>query len=167
LQSAIQEEALYREQRRRDGFPSQHSRPPYQNRDEADPGGKGDPARGGKACIQRRSEKISKLPPEQQAEASSLLVSGEIKTVDEFPVKQPDIDATENKPMANLPPEQTAAIMDMAYLADEVNGHVRDFLRQEETFSTLSRNNIRYIMEMLFSMRQSLDYLRDMLVDCY
>ncbi len=69
--------------------------------------------------------------------------------------------------MANLPPEQSATIMGMAYLADEVNGHVRDFLRQEETFSTLSRDNIRYIMEMLSSMQQSLGYLRDMLVDCY
>lgn len=112
-------------------------------------------------------KKISKLPPEQQAEASSLLVSGKIKTVDEFPVKLPDTDTTEDKPMANLPPEQSAAIMGMAYLADEVNGHVRDFLRQEEIFSALSRDNIRCIMEMLSSMRESFNYLRDMLVDCY
>jgi len=112
-------------------------------------------------------KKISKLPPERQAEASALLVSGEIKTVDEFPVKPPDTDTAEDNPMANLPPEQSAAIMGMAYLADEVNGHVRDFLRQEETFSVLSRDNIRYIMEMLSSMQQSLGYLRDMLVDCY
>ncbi len=112
-------------------------------------------------------KKISRLPPEQQTEASSLLVSGEIKTVDEFPVKQSDTDPAEDNPMANLPTEQSAAIMGMAYLADEVNGHVRDFLRQEETFSALSRDNIRYIMEMLSSMQQSLGYLRDMLVDCY
>jgi len=112
-------------------------------------------------------KKISKLPPEQQAEVSSLLVSGEIKAVDEFPVKQSDTDTAEDNPMANLPTEQSAAIMGMAYLADEVNGHVRDFLRQEETFSALSRDNIRYIMEMLSSMRESLNYLRDMLVDCY
>jgi len=118
-------------------------------------------------------KKVSKLPSEQQAEASSLLVPGKIKTVDEFLAKLPDADTTskqishENKSLANLPPEQSAAIMGMAYLADEVNSHVRDFLRQEETFSTLSRYNIRYIMEMLSSMRQSLDYFRDMLVDCY
>ncbi len=118
-------------------------------------------------------KKISKLPPEQQTEASSLLVSGKIKTVDEFLAKLPDADTTskqishENNSLANLPPEQSAAIMGMAYLADEVNSHVRDFLRQEETFATLSRENIQYVMEMLSSMRQSLDYLRDMLVDCY
>jgi len=112
-------------------------------------------------------KKISKLPPEQQAEASSLLVSGEIKTVDEFLSKPHDTDTAEENSMANLTPEQTAAIMDMAYLADEVNGHVRDFLRQEETFSALSRENIQYVMEMLSSMRESLNYLRDMLVDCY
>ncbi len=118
-------------------------------------------------------KKISKLPPEQQTEVSSLLVSGKIKTVDEFLVKPPDTDTTteqtshENNSMANLSPEQSAAIMGMAYLADEVNGHVRDFLRQEETFSTLSRENIQYVMEMLSTMHESLDYLRDMLVDCY
>ncbi len=112
-------------------------------------------------------KKISRLPPEQQTEASSLLVSGEIKTVDEFPVKQSDTDTAEDNPMANLPPEQSAAIMGMAYLADEVNSHVRDFLRQEETFSALSRENIHYVMEMLSSMHESLNYLRDMLVDCY
>ncbi len=55
----------------------------------------------------------------------------------------------------------------MAYIAGEVNGHVRDFLRQEETFPALSRENIEYVMEMLSSMHESLDYLRDMLVDCY
>jgi len=76
-------------------------------------------------------------------------------------------DTAEENPMANLPPEQTATIMGMAYLADEVNGHVRDFLRQEETSSALSRENIRYVMEMLSSMHESLNYLRDMLVDCY
>jgi len=118
-------------------------------------------------------KKISKLSPEQQTETSSLPVSGEIKTLEECLAKPPDTDTTieqiphKDNSMANLSPEQSAAIMGMAYLADEVNGHVRDFQRQEETFSTLSRENIRYIMEMLSSMQQSLGHLRDMLVDCY
>jgi len=112
-------------------------------------------------------KKISKLPPEQQAEASSLLVSGKIKTVDEFPAKPSDTDTAEDNPMANLPPEQSAAVIGMAYLADEVNSHVRDFLRQGKAFSALSRDNIRYIMEMLSSMQQSLGCLWDMLVGCY
>jgi len=82
-------------------------------------------------------------------------------------IKVNDTNTAEENPMANLPPEQTAAIMGMAYLADEVNGHVRDFLGQKEMFSAFSRENIQYIMEMLSSMRKSLNYLRDMLVDCY
>jgi len=118
-------------------------------------------------------KKMSKPSPDQQAEVSSMLVSGKIKMVNEFLAKMPDTDTTteqtshENNSMANLPLEQSAAIMGMAYLADEVYGQVRDFLRQEETFCTLSRENIRYVMEMLSSMHESLDYLRDMLVDCY
>ena len=57
--------------------------------------------------------------------------------------------------------------MGMAYLADGFNSHVRDFLRQEDTFATFSREDIKYIMRMVDSINQSLGYLRDMLVDCY
>ena len=123
-------------------------------------------------------KKISKLPPPQQEEASSLLVSGEIRTVDEYIAKQ-QVSETDSKameehpaeaedvPAENLSQEQVAVIMGMAYLADGVNGHVREFLEQEDTFSTFSREHIRYIMKMIASMEQSLHRLGKMLVDCY
>ena len=57
--------------------------------------------------------------------------------------------------------------MGMAYLEDGVNGHVREFLEQEDTFSTFSRDYIRHIMKMIASMEQSLHRLGNMLVDCY
>ena len=121
-------------------------------------------------------KKISKLAPDQQKEASSLLVSGEIRTIDEYTAKQPAAESNkeaaanhqaESVPAENLSQEQIAVIMGMAYFADGINGHVRGFLRQEETFAALSREHIRYIMEMLSSTMQSLGCLRDMLVDCY
>ena len=121
-------------------------------------------------------KKISKLPPSQQEEASSLLVSGEIQMIDEYTARQQASEAdsevatdhpAEDVPAENLSQEQIAVIMGMAYLADGVNGHVREFLEQEDTFSTLSRDYIRHIMKMLGSMEQSLHRLGKMLVDCY
>ena len=121
-------------------------------------------------------KKITKLPPSQQKEVSSLLVSGAIRTIDEYTAKQQVTESDcgtaanhqgEGVPAENLSQEQIAVIMGMAYFADGINGHVRDFLQQEETVSTLSREHIRYIMEMIASTKQSLDCLRDMLVDCY
>lgn len=121
-------------------------------------------------------KKISKLPPSQQEEASSLLVSGDIQTIDEYTARQQVSEAdsevatdhlAEDVPAENLSQEQIAVIMGMAYLADGVNGHVREFLQQEDTFSTFSREHIRYIMKMLASMEQSLHRLGKMLVDCY
>ena len=121
-------------------------------------------------------KKISKLPPIQQEEASSLLVSGEIKTIDEYTSKQKASEAgsvvatdhpVEDVPAEDLSQEQIVVIMGMAYLADGVNGHVREFLEQVDTFSTFSREHIRHIMKMLASMEQSLHHLGKMLVDCY
>ena len=121
-------------------------------------------------------KKISKLPPSQQEEASSLLVLGEIQTIDEYTARQQASEAdsevatdhpAEDVPAENLSQEQVAVIMGMAYLADGVNGHVREFLEQEDTFSTFSREHIRHIMKMLASMEQSLHRLGKMLVDCY
>ena len=121
-------------------------------------------------------KKISKLSPSQQEEASSLLVSGEICTIDEYMAKQQASESesepaedrqTDSVPTENYSPEQTAAMMGMAYFADGFNSHVRDFLQQEETFATFSREDIRCIMRMVDSINQSLGYLRDMLVDCY
>ena len=121
-------------------------------------------------------KKISKLSPSQQEEASSLLVSGEIRTIDEYVAKQQASESnseptegrqTDSVPTENYSPEQTAAMMGMAYLADGFNSHVREFLQQEETFSTFSREDIKYIMRMVDSINQSLGSLRDMLVDCY
>ena len=121
-------------------------------------------------------KKISKLPLSQQEEASSLLVSGEIQTIDEYTARQQASEAdsevatdhpAEDVPAKNLSQEQVAVIMGMAYLADGVNGPVREFLQKEDTFSTLSRDYIRHIMKMLSSMEQSLHRLGKMLVDCY
>ena len=121
-------------------------------------------------------KKISKLSPSQQEEASSLLVSGEIRTIDEYLAERQASKAdsetstdhqTDSVPAENYSSEQTAVMMGMAYLADGFNSHVRAFLQQEETFSTFSREDIRYIMRMVDSINQSLGYLRDMLVDCY
>ena len=120
-------------------------------------------------------KKISKLPPSQQEEASSLLVSGEIQTVDEYVAKQQVSESdnekenhpTEDVSAENLSQEQIAVIMGMAYLTDEFNSHIKEIVEQEQIFSTFSRENIRYLMKMHDSMRQSLDYLRDLLVDCY
>ena len=121
-------------------------------------------------------KKISKLPPPQQEEVSSLLVSGEIQTIDEYMARQQASEAdsevatdhpSEDVPAENFSQEQIAVIMGMAYLADGVNGHVREFLEQEDTFSTFSREHIRHIMKMIASMEQSLHRLGKMLVDCY
>ena len=121
-------------------------------------------------------KKISKLLPSQQEDASSLLVSGEIRTIDEYIAKQQASESgsepaaqgqNESAAKKSYSQEQTAVIMGMAYLADGFNSHVRDFLQQEETFSTFSREDIRYIMRMVDSIDQSLRYLRNMLVNCY
>ena len=104
------------------------------------------------------------------------MVSGEIQTIDEYTARQQVSEAdsevatdypAEDVPAENLSQEQVAVIMGMAYLADGVNGHVRELLEQVDTFSTFSREHIRYIMKMLASMEQSLHRLGEMLVDCY
>ena len=120
-------------------------------------------------------KKISKLPPSQQEEASSLLVSGEIQTVDEYVAKQQVSESNNEKEdhsaedvsAENLSQDQIAIIMGMAYLTDGFNSHIKEIVEREQIFSTFSRENIRYLMKMLGSMMQSLDYLRDLLVDCY
>lgn len=123
--------------------------------------------RGAKKSVSSTTlKKISKLPPEQQKEVSSLLVSGEIRTVDEYLAeqKQPESDTmTESE----LSQEQIAVMMGMAYFTDDINSNVRDLLKRKETFAKLPGEHIRYLMEMYESINKSLHCLRDMLADCY
>lgn len=123
--------------------------------------------RGAKKSVSSTTlKKISKLPPEQQKAVSSLLVSGEIRTVDEYLAeqKQPELDTmTESE----LSQEQIAVMMGMAYFTDDINSNVRDLLKRKETFAKLPGEHIRYLMEMYESINKSLHCLRDMLADCY
>lgn len=121
-------------------------------------------------------KKISKLPPEQQKEASALLVSEEIQTVDEYTAGQPPLESggevapdqqAESAPLSDLPQEQIAAIMGLAYFTDGVTGHVRDFLQQEETFSQMTKETVMYAMEMIGEAQTAIHRLGDMLVACY
>lgn len=129
----------------------------------------------GKSVSAASLKKISQLKPEQQKEAASLLVSGEIRTVDEYLNRQQAVEPNKDAPVDGLPPgpddnttqEQIPIIMGMAYFTDGITDAVRNFLHQEETFSTLSRENIRYLMRIIAEINTSFNYLRNMLVDCY
>ena len=116
-------------------------------------------------------KKIFKLDPEKQAEVSSLLVSGEIRTVDEYLAKanQPESapDSHEENPMADIPSDQAAAIMGMAYFTDGINDHVKGFLQQEDVFAGMSRANLRYLLEMMEAIQKAVRALGDMITDCY
>ncbi len=116
-------------------------------------------------------KKISKLAPEKQAEASSLLVSGKIRTVDEYLTEpkqlEPMPNTQEENPMAGIPSDQAAVIMGMAYFTDGINDHVKGFLRQEDVFTGMSRDNIHYLLEMIAAIQKAVCALGDMLTDCY
>lgn len=116
-------------------------------------------------------KKISKLDPEKQAEASSLLVSGKIRTVDEYLAKanQPKSapDNQEENPMADIPSDQAAAIMGMAYFTDGISDHVKGFLKQEDVFAGMSRANLSYLLEMMEAIQKAVHALGDMMTDCY
>lgn len=116
-------------------------------------------------------KKISKLAPEKQAEASSLLVSGKIRTVDEYLTKpkqlEPMPNTQEENPLAGIPSDQAAVIMGMAYFTDGINDPVKGFLRQEDVFTGMSRDNIHYLLEMMEAIQKAVCTLGDMLTDCY
>lgn len=120
-------------------------------------------------------KKISKLEPEQQKEAASLLVSGEIRTVDDYlagrqaiePDTKVSLVVQSAESASDISQEQIPIIMGMAIFTDGITESVKGFLKREETFSTLSREDIKYLMEMLGEIHKSLNLLRNMMVNCY
>ena len=109
--------------------------------------------------------KISKLKPEQQKEVSSLLVSGEIKSVDEYLSGKKDW-REDNDLSPETPGDITALIMSMAYFADGVNNNVKAFLEREDTFRKLSRGNVWYLVKMLDTVDRSVKALGELVTDC-
>ena len=119
--------------------------------------------------------KISKLPSEQQSEASALLVSGEIKSVDEYLARQASA-TSDNKVKTDIPDEDGispdmpddlgALIMGMAYFTDGITDNVKAFLQKEDTFRRLSRANVWYLIKMLDAIDQSTKALGSLLKDC-
>lgn len=116
-------------------------------------------------------KKISKLDAEKQVEASSLLVSGKLRTVNECLTKpkrtEPALDAQAENPMATIPSEQAAAMMGMAYFTDGISDNVKAFLGQEDIFAGMSRENIHYLLEMMETIEKAVRTLGSMLSDCY
>ena len=116
-------------------------------------------------------KKISKLDAEKQVETSSLLVSGKLRTVDEYLTKpkrtEPAPDAQAENPMATIPSEQATAMMGMAYFTDGISDNVKAFLGQEDIFAGMSRENIHYLLEMMGTIEKAVRTLGSMLSDCY
>lgn len=111
-------------------------------------------------------KKISKLDPAQQKEVSTLLVSGEIQTVDEYLVKEPLCEEKSKVPQ-QISNEQIAAMMGMACFADTTIKHTNDFLKQEDTFAQMSRENLTDILKMLDAVNGSIRALCNVITDCY
>ena len=111
-------------------------------------------------------KKISKLTPDQQKEVSTLLVSGEIQTVDEYLANRQPQDS-ESVAAEGLPKEQIAAMMGMACFADDTIAYANDFLKQADTFAQMSRENLTDILKMLDAINGSIRALCDVVTDCY
>lgn len=109
--------------------------------------------------------KISKLEPKQQKEASSLLVSGEIKSVDEYLAGKKDWHE-DNDLSPETPGDITALIMGMAYFTDGINNNVKAFLKREDTFRKLSRGNVWYLVKMLDTVDRSVKALGELVTNC-
>lgn len=69
--------------------------------------------------------------------------------------------------MADIPSEQAAAIMGMAYFTDGINDNVKAFLQQENIFAGMSRENIHYLLEMMEAIQKAVRVLGNMLSGCY
>lgn len=110
-------------------------------------------------------KKISKLAPDQQKEVSTLLVSGEIQTVDEYLTKgQPQESESVTEEFLK---EQIAAMMGMDYFADDTIAHTNDFLKQADTFAQMSRENLRDVLKILDAINSSIQALSAVVADCY
>ena len=110
-------------------------------------------------------KRISKLAPDQQEEVSALLVSGEIQTVDEYLAKGPPQES--ESVTEEFPKEQIAALMGMAYFADDTIAHANDFLKQADTFAQMSRENLMDVLKMLDAINGAIGTLCDAVTDCY
>lgn len=120
----------------------------------------------GKPVSSTTLKKISKLATEQQKEVSALLVSGEIQTVDEYLAKKLPCKPTPEAPQ-QIPNEHIAAMMGMAYFADDTIAHTNDFLKQEDTFAQMSRENLKDILKMLDAINGSIRALSNVITNCY
>lgn len=119
--------------------------------------------------------KISKLMPEQQKEVSTLLLSGEIKSVDEYLARQATL-ASDSKTKTDIPDEDGispdmpddlgALIMGMAYFTDGITDNVKTFLQKEDTFRRLSRANVWYLIKMYDTIERATKTLGSLLTDC-
>ena len=111
-------------------------------------------------------KKISKLAPNQQKEVSSLLVSGEIQTVEEYLAeRQPQ--KSESAAGEKFPKGQLSAMMGMAYFADATIAHANDFLNQADVFAQMSRENLMDILKMMDAINSSVRALGDVITNCY
>ncbi|MCI9549978.1 MAG: ParB N-terminal domain-containing protein [Oscillospiraceae bacterium] len=111
-------------------------------------------------------KKISKLAPNQQKEVSSLLVSGEIQTVEEYlAARQPQ--KSESAAGEKFPKGQLSAMMGMAYFADATIAHANDFLNQADVFAQMSRENLMDILKMMDAINSSVRALGDVITNCY
>lgn len=111
-------------------------------------------------------KKISKLAPNQQKEVSSLLVSGEIQTVEEYlAARQPQ--KSESAAGEKFPKGQLSAMMGMTYFADATIAHANDFLNQADVFAQMSRENLMDILKMMDAINSSVRALGDVITNCY
>ena len=58
-------------------------------------------------------------------------------------------------------------MMGMAYFADDTIAHTNDFLKQEDTFAQMSRENLKDILKMLDAINGSIRALSNVITDCY
>ena len=58
-------------------------------------------------------------------------------------------------------------MMGMANFADGVIAHANDFLKQADTFTQKSRENLRDVLKMLDTINSSIRVLGDVVADCY
>ena len=111
-------------------------------------------------------KKISKLAPDQQKEVSSLLVSGEIQTVEEYlAARQPQ--KSESAADEKFPKGQISAMMGMAYFADATIAHANDFLNQADVFAQMSRENLMDILNMMDAINSSVRAVGNVITNCY
>ena len=86
--------------------------------------------------------------------------------MDEYLVKEPLCEEKSKVPQ-QISNEQIAAMMGMACFADTTIKHTNDFLKQEDTFAQMSRENLTDILKMLDAVNGSIRALCNVITDCY